>query len=344
MSFEQPRYWKNLNRHPLSSEYGDITGPEWQQFVATLKAKGIIANRRICLHEGKILDGWQLYRACVEADVKPIFMPLPKGVTAEEYVEIANDHRRHEDAGKRSARAEARRQRVAAARADGQSLRSISESENVSESQVRRDLGEPPVSGAPGGAPEIENSPKNETFSKIDGKNDEKNDPGETTGKTKGRDGKTYPAKSTADKAAARLARQKEKAAEKAAKAAERQPGDDTEIEAAAGEIVDADGKQVPDHAINAFQNAGRLLAIGREIDEIKALVREVHDMPGGRHIPVEDVMIHLKNAKACVVQSRATHVCPLCVGSDKACRCCKGEGWTMAHVAKRIAEEVKRK
>ncbi len=47
----------------------DITGPEWRAFVASIRASGQV--HPITLHEGKILDGWQRYRACVEVRIEP---------------------------------------------------------------------------------------------------------------------------------------------------------------------------------------------------------------------------------------------------------------------------------
>lgn len=167
--FQQPRYWKVLERHPLSSEYHDITGDAWQAFVANLREVGIVAGRKIVLHEGKVIDGWQLYRGCLEADIKPKFEPL-RG-DPEKFVATMNDFRRHETQEAMQTRAAMRRDRVAAARVEGQSLRVIAEQEKVSVATVRRDL-EP--SRCAGGTPE----PKD---GKITGKDEKKyNLPGPT--------------------------------------------------------------------------------------------------------------------------------------------------------------------
>ena len=57
---DQPRNWKQLLRHPLSADYEDLTGREWQLFVDGVRKYGILGNRAITLYEGKIIDGWQL--------------------------------------------------------------------------------------------------------------------------------------------------------------------------------------------------------------------------------------------------------------------------------------------
>lgn len=142
MAFKQPRFWKTLERHPLSREYEDITGVAWENFVADVKQFGVI-DRRITLEDGKVLDGWQLLRACIECDVTPVFIERPKNISAEEFVRIKNDNRRHEEA----ARIAARRDRVAKARAEGKSFRAIAEEQKVSVSTIVDDLNKVTVQG-----------------------------------------------------------------------------------------------------------------------------------------------------------------------------------------------------
>jgi hypothetical protein len=151
---DQPRFWRKLDRHPLSAEYPDISGPSWERFVANLKAVGIVGRRKVTLHPDdadggklKVLDAWQLYRGCLEADIKPDFQPLPKGITPEAYVETMNDHRRQESMEVMELRAAKRRERVAAARANGQSIRTIAQAEGVSTSTIHNDLQQPGVRG-----------------------------------------------------------------------------------------------------------------------------------------------------------------------------------------------------
>jgi len=148
----QPYLWKELTRHPLSAEYPDLTGKAWDGFVENLKAHGIVGKRKVVLYEGKVIDGWQLHRACVEANLEPTYeqLKLAPGMTAEAYVETVNDHRRHETPDQAMKRAEARRERVAAARQEGKSIRTIAADEGVSKSQVERDLGSTAVT-VPGG-------------------------------------------------------------------------------------------------------------------------------------------------------------------------------------------------
>ena len=149
-----PRQWRKLKRHPLSAQYADIKGRAWTKFVENLRARGNVQQRKIMLYEGQIIDGWQFHRAHVEIGRPGDYrmLRLPKGVTAEEWVESVNDDRRHETQEAAMARAEERRKRVAEARAEGQSTRTIAEAEGISPSQVQRDL--ETASGVPGGTPE----------------------------------------------------------------------------------------------------------------------------------------------------------------------------------------------
>lgn len=114
----------------------------WQLFVANLKRHGIVRNRKVFLYDGMVIDGWQLYRGCLELYIKPKFekLKLPAGMTIEEYVETFNDLRRHETQEQAIKRAEERRQRVVAARREGQSLRTIAAHEGISNKTVRDDL------------------------------------------------------------------------------------------------------------------------------------------------------------------------------------------------------------
>jgi hypothetical protein len=137
-----PRNWKKFKRHPLSEKYADITGPIWEDLCRNLRKNGILGKRKVVLHEGMVLDGWQLFRACLFLNIKPEFevLQLKHGMTAEEFIDTANDFRRHETPEQQQQRAQERRERVLAARQEGKSLRKIAEAEGVSTVQIQRDL------------------------------------------------------------------------------------------------------------------------------------------------------------------------------------------------------------
>ena len=149
------RNWRVLQRHDLSAEYDDLAGQEWDAFLAGVREHGIVGNRKITIHEGKILDGWQLQRACVECDTKPNYQGLPRGIDPDKFVEINNDLRRKEESPESAAkRIESRRDRVASLRQDGTSIREIAAEEGVSPATIQKDLAIAEESGVKT-APEI---------------------------------------------------------------------------------------------------------------------------------------------------------------------------------------------
>lgn len=149
----------SYDRHPLSAQYDNLEGEAWDDFLQGVKANGVLNGRKIILHDGKILDGWQLYRACKELGTKVEFKTLPLDVDPEEFVSTVNDRRRHESQAAALARVAKRREAVAALRSEGKSLRGIASEVGVSQQQVKRDL--EAVETNPGVTPvTVENPPK----------------------------------------------------------------------------------------------------------------------------------------------------------------------------------------
>ena len=147
------RFWKNLKRHPLSLEYKDLEGWEWEDFLESVKQNGILNQRKITLYEGMVLDGWQLQRACVILDIKPEYQGIPKKMNPSAFVGFCNDARRHETEEIRKQRREKRRARVVKGREEGKSTRTIADEAGVGESTVRRDLNASPAPGGAGDEP-----------------------------------------------------------------------------------------------------------------------------------------------------------------------------------------------
>jgi hypothetical protein len=150
-----PRFWKTLERHPESAEYRDLSGRALSLMTEGIKEHGVLGNRKVTVHEGKILDGWQMYQACIAADVKPDFQQLPADITPARYVEIMNEARRHDDAEELARLAAKRQERVVARRQAGDSIRTIAEAEGVDPKTIQRDIEKSTVAGAtvdpPGG-------------------------------------------------------------------------------------------------------------------------------------------------------------------------------------------------
>jgi hypothetical protein len=85
--------------HPLANLFPLMEGEDFAQLVEDIRVNGL--RNAIMLHEGKILDGRNRYRACLEAGVEPATMPWKEEWThhgtggALGYVLSANLHRRH---------------------------------------------------------------------------------------------------------------------------------------------------------------------------------------------------------------------------------------------------------
>lgn len=137
-------------RHPLSAEYEDISGEAWLRFSDGVKEA--YNGRPVILYQGKVLDGWQLYRACVLHGIKPGFYDFDGNeMEAERFVEQNNDNRRHIPLDKQQQYANERRNRVAKLRASGMSVRAIAKKTGASRTTTQRDL---ETLDGPGGTPD----------------------------------------------------------------------------------------------------------------------------------------------------------------------------------------------
>jgi hypothetical protein len=136
---------RSFQRHPLSADYGDITGPQWERIVTDAKEHGL-RPRKVVLaldttdDEYKVLDGWQYLRLAEAIGAEVEYEKLSTDKDLEAFVRIANDNRRHETMDAIMRRAATRRARVTAARQNGKSIGAIAEQEGVSKATVHNDL------------------------------------------------------------------------------------------------------------------------------------------------------------------------------------------------------------
>jgi ParB-like nuclease domain len=79
--------------HPLAELLPLLEGNEFAELVASIKSVGLLEP--ITVYEGKILDGRNRYRACVEAAIEPRTEPLPLGQDPLAFVYNKNVPRRH---------------------------------------------------------------------------------------------------------------------------------------------------------------------------------------------------------------------------------------------------------
>lgn len=81
------------DRHPLSDIFPEIQGQDFESLQADIKENGLL--HPITVYEGKIIDGWNRYRACLAAKVKYRLVDLPPGQDPVAFVISENVKRRH---------------------------------------------------------------------------------------------------------------------------------------------------------------------------------------------------------------------------------------------------------
>lgn len=310
--------------HALAGEYPLMPALELGRMEEGMIERGFDSLFPIVLFQGQILDGRNRFLAAKAAKVEACFIDFDG--TEEEaavFVRTANEERRHLAADWLQRRRQERVDRVAAARAQGQSQRAIADAEKVSVAQVRRDLE---------GAENDEKTDREDSHVRRGGAPENK--PPQDKPKTTGKDGKKYPAKKPST-LCERCERIGAASCPECIAKTKRKPhkSDTPPIASDADEtvIVDAEGTTVPEQAREAFLVAKQLTEICRELDSIRTRVEAIAKGPGGRLIRFDDIKQKLTDAKGNLWANRPTHVCPYCHGKAKSkpCECCKGEGWT---------------
>jgi hypothetical protein len=254
---------------------------------------------------------------------------------AYELAKVDNDHRRQDDP---EAVRKRRVERVAVKRSEGKSLQVIADEEQVSKSQVRRDI------------EEAKSQPVEESEHRTVPPPAQLNPK-----KVVGKDGKTRtatPKKSAAPPVSAELVGKvaaalrknpaatdhdlttltgctpaEAKAARKAAK--KLTAGDEPEPEAGPEEHP-------------AEPTIRRLNVLCRRLDECKAEAEQIAADPFGRHVHLESVAASIDAARKALWQSRPTEPCartPECGSGGGACKACYGTGRTTAARALRGAK-----
>ena len=90
---------KQIAFHPFASIFPLLEGGAFSELAADIAAHGL--REPIVLHDGKILDGRNRYRACLEAGVKPEFVTYTRADPLA-YVVSLNLKRRHLDESQRA--------------------------------------------------------------------------------------------------------------------------------------------------------------------------------------------------------------------------------------------------
>jgi hypothetical protein len=118
--------------HPLTEKYPPMEADEFAAFKADLAEHG--QKNPIWLFEGKVLDGRNRLRACLELGLDPVFAEFAgTEAEAEAFVDSQNLHRRH-------LTRELRQKLAVELRTKGLSARVIAQQLGCGETTVRRDL------------------------------------------------------------------------------------------------------------------------------------------------------------------------------------------------------------
>jgi hypothetical protein len=91
---------KVYERHPLSAAFPSMTPEAFKELIDDIDENGV--NEKIVVYQGKILDGWHRYQACVELKVAKPPMVEFEGNDPVAFVLSKNLHRRHLSASVRA--------------------------------------------------------------------------------------------------------------------------------------------------------------------------------------------------------------------------------------------------
>lgn len=137
-----------MDFHEIAEQYPLMPAFELGRMEQDMRDGGYDARFPVVRFDGKILDGRNRFICAQRAGIEPTFVDfVGTREEAEAFVMRANEHRRHLTEQWLADHRKSRIERVAAARAEGKSLRAIAEEEKVSVAQVRDDIETATVQG-----------------------------------------------------------------------------------------------------------------------------------------------------------------------------------------------------
>lgn len=323
-----------MDFHAFSEEYPLMPALELWRMEQGMRQFGFDTLFPIVLYQGKILDGRNRYLAATAAELKPETIDFDgDDDEARQFVERANEVRRHLAAEWLQRRRQERIARVAAARQEGKSLRTIAEDEKVSVATIHEDVKISTVQGL------TVESPDGKTTGKDGKKRDSKKPPilcdrCTRTGKVKGCR-KCLEARIDEKKAKEAKAKEKKEAAELAAPEQDDSPWVDS--------WVDSWGIPITKEAESAFANGEKFDEILLLLRKAKRLYKELAELPGGQFLQQSYVSANSRTGfihnglETCIMNVSDCKpkytVCPYAhnpnLAHDKMnCSTCMGLGW----------------
>lgn len=313
--------------------FADLLPPLSERTRADLRANIATNGVEVAIvrtEADEIIDGYNRLSLAAELGLPPerVKWETRTGLSDPDKERLANelnDHRRHYTPEQLEERRAKRIQRVAAAKADGKSIRTIAEQEGVSHEQVRMDLEDSnDGSGVKGLTPE----PESECVT--------------------GKDGKTYRQAPDYGKKAQKLLRDdhtrsdddvarelgcKVKTVAEARKALQdkgripSEPPSSGEVAGEGSAAVEPAGPE-PVHPADDFVAAVESLC--RDLDQIAARIRGLKESPYSYCVHWQSAADQVSAARSGLWNGRPTHDCPYCEANGEvapSCRACRGTG-----------------
>lgn len=295
-----------LEYHPLANIFPLMQGEEFAAFVADIKANG--QQTPVLTLDGKIIDGRNTYRACLEierAAIVEAWTPV-NGQTPLKFVVSRNLHRRHLN--------ESQRAMVAANIANGLHGGERAPGEQVANLQL---------------APTQSQAAKLVNVSKrsvSDAKKVTAQADPEVAAAVVAGDVSVSDAAAVSDQPKAKQRKAVRKVKTGKAKTLKQAVAEETE-----DVLKDENGQEVPIGLASVFTGATEFKGILNQLKEIKARARKLADAPAGRALRLQQFEIDLDNARKTIRFDMPYAVCPVCKGiaKNRKSKCpCKDSGW----------------
>ncbi len=298
--------WKMFPRHEVSEGHGDLTGPVAKQMRDDIAEFGVML-RPVVLKRDKgglcVLDGWQMYQACIATDVMPKFVELLSGISDSKYAEIMHNNRKHQDAKEKAKLLKIRKAKLKEDVASGTSVKDAAAKLGISRTTAHKEL-----------KPDHKKLPRCERCERVNATGD--------------------------DCPRCQLLRMDvgadEPPAEPPVEEVKAPPKNDPPPA-----LLDALFVTVPGRALEAFEVAAELAHLCHDLDKVtKALAKILAHKVGARAIS-PTLAERLRDARGHLWQARPTHVCAYCQGNKDECEACHGQGWQPGHQFQQAPPEM---